>query len=750
MLMTTFRQVYYSFAVRLFLFHVRNNLPLVLLWLLLIGMASGMIGRFFGLHYLLLTPEYRGEVNFWSFFLTGAAFGALVMIWNLTTYLLSASRFPFLATLQAPFTKYCINNSLFPLVSFAVYMAATGWFQWHDELTSGAAIFKHIAGFLTGMMALMGSLAGYLYFTNKDIGAFLRPRKFIPRPGGRLLAPGQRLPTIGEIQAGHARWRVDTYLCESLRPRLVRSVAHYRADMLEQVFRQNHWNAAAVQVGALLLLVFLGLFMDKPWAQIPYAASLFILFSMGMALFGAVTFWFRTWSTFVFIVLLLSVNFLTGMGLLHHRNQAYGLNYAAECRAPYTYAHLEELCAPEQVAQDRARTLAILERWRAKNSTAENPKPKMIFLCVSGGGLRSALWVMRNLQEIDRATQGVFLKQTMLITGASGGMLGAAYYRELMLRRLQGAPLDEHDPTYIMDMGKDLLNPISFGLVANDLFYPLTTFRSGSFTYRKDRGYLFERELNENCRGFLGRKLSEYQKPEARASIPMLVLTPFILNDARRLLISPQRLSFLMRPQNEGALRKQVEVDGVDFQRLFADQEADSLQFATALRMNCTYPLVLPNVWLPTAPSIEAADAGFRDNYGLATAARFVHTFRNWILDNTSGVVFVQIRSWEKISDIPKSDTDGILESLLSPAGAAANLTTIQDYEQDNTIALLADALGRNHVQVVRFTYRPVRKKREASLSFHLSRREKLDLMEAFFQPSNQASLAALKRIILP
>ena len=84
----------------------------------------------------------------------------------------------------------------------------------------------------------------------------------------------------------------------------------------------------------------------------------------------------------------------------------------------------------------------------------------------------------------------------------------------------------------------------------------------------------------------------------------------------------------------------------------------------------------------------------------------------------------------------------------MTPAGAAANLTVIQDYEQDHVLALLGDALGPRRVEMLRFTYRPVRKQREASLSFHLSRREKLDIMEAFNLPENQATLAALKQTL--
>lgn len=327
-------------------------------------------------------------------------------------------------------------------------------------------------------------------------------------------------------------------------------------------------------------------------------------------------------------------------------------------------------------------------------------------------------------------------------------MLGAAYMREIYLRQQRGEAVSIRDSVFIEDIGKDLLNPVTFAVIANDLFFPITTFRSGNFTYRKDRGYLFENQLNENCRGFFSKRLADYRHLEKEAAIPMMVVSPFILNDARRMLISPQGVSYLMKPHDQGRLAAQVEIDGVDFGKLFGRQQADSLSFTSALRMNCTYPLILPNVWLPSNPSIEAMDAGFRDNYGITLAARFVHTFRDWILENTGGVVFVQIRCWQKIDPIVKSDTKGILHSLATPATAAANLTAMQDFDQDNTLALLDDVLGQNKLEVVRFLYRPVRKENEASMSLHLSTREKLDVLRAFYAPENQASMAALKQIL--
>ncbi|MEQ1744705.1 MAG: patatin-like phospholipase family protein [Saprospiraceae bacterium] len=736
---------YYAFPVRLLLLHTRNHLMLVALWVFLALLMTGTVGHYFGVHYLLLMPEYHGEVNFWSFFLTGAACGTFFMIWNLTTYLLCASRFPFLATLSAPFTKFGLNNSSIPFAFLIAYLIISVRFQSHDELASFWEILRNVLGFLVGVGTTVLVLAAYLHLTNKDLSSILSPSHFSPKPGSRLLVPGARTPSIRDIRKAAARWRVDTYLTERLRLRPVRSVEHYNRDILEKVFRQNHLNAVVVQLGAVLLLMFLGLFMEQPWARIPTGATIFLLASMFMALFGAIVFWFRRWAVLVFFLMLAAINYVTGLGLFHYRNRAYGLEYSEKNCAEYSYRSFEAICHPDTVALDIAATKKILDNWLAKNRAAGVQRPKIVFICASGGGMRSSVWTMHTLQHADAATGGRLLRQTALMSGASGGILGAAYLRELYLRQQEGAPISLHDTTYVDDMGLDLLNPVSFAIISNDLFFPFGTFHSGGYRYRKDRGYLFERQLNENCRGLLGRRLADYRQAEAEARIPMVLVSPFLLNDARQLLISPQGVSYLMRPPGS----VQTEVDGVDFRRLFARQQADSLSFATALRMNCSYPLILPPTWLPSHPATEVIDAGFRDNYGIATAVRFAHTFRDWIIENTGGIVIVQVRCWQKNRPIKERDSQGIIENLFSPFSAAASLTSMQDFEQDNALALLSDMLGNNQLQVIRFVYRPLKKENEASMSLHLSKREKRDIVNAFSRPEIQKSMTELKQALL-
>jgi hypothetical protein len=442
------------------------------------------------------------------------------------------------------------------------------------------------------------------------------------------------------------------------------------------------------------------------------------------------------------------VNYTTGLGFFHYWNRAYGIDYQEEKRVEYNYKVLEQISAPDRIAQDEAATLDILNNWLAKNRAAGVERPKLVFLCVSGGGMRSAIWTIQTLQRADEATGGRLFRQTALISGASGGILGAAYLRELYQQVQEGAPYSLYDTTFVDDMGRDLLNPVSFAILSNDLFFPVGTFQSGGFTYRKDRGYLFERQLNENCRGVLGKRLADYRLPEREAKIPMMVISPFILNDARRMLISPQGVSYLMQPPDNRRRSIQPEIDGVDFSRLFAHQQPDSLAFTTALRMNCTFPFILPNTRLPAHPALEVMDAGFRDNYGITIAARFGQVFQDWIRENTSGVLIVQIRCWEKISPVEEADNKGIIESLLSPISAAANLTAMQDFEQDMALGLLNDVLGDDQLEVIRFTYRPMKKENEASLSLHLSKREKRDILESFYRPEVRVNVEALKRAL--
>ncbi|HQU61070.1 MAG TPA: patatin-like phospholipase family protein, partial [Saprospiraceae bacterium] len=238
--MKHWRGLYYSFPVQLLILHLRSNHLLIATWALFVLFLNGSLGRKLGLQYLFLDPEYLGHVNFWSFYFLGLALGSFFMSWNLTTYLLSAHYFPFLASLARPFTKFVINNLLLPLAFFGFYAGIAIHFQHYYEGLGFGVILINMLGMIAGILSLVFLYSLYFQFTNRDISYYDRHGQQAPPNLARPISPGRRHVDLEYIKLDTTRWKVTTYLTESIQPRLVRSVAHYDSSLLMSIFKQNH------------------------------------------------------------------------------------------------------------------------------------------------------------------------------------------------------------------------------------------------------------------------------------------------------------------------------------------------------------------------------------------------------------------------------------------------------------------------------------------------------------------------------
>ena len=327
-------------------------------------------------------------------------------------------------------------------------------------------------------------------------------------------------------------------------------------------------------------------------------------------------------------------------------------------------------------------------------------------------------------------------------------MFGTAYIRELYLRQQQGEVETIQDPIYVENISKDLLNSICFVIVVNDLFYPWQQFEVDSYTYRKDRGYIMEKQLNENTDFVMDKSIGDYAPFEQDASIPMMIFVPTIINDERKLIISSQPVSYLMRPGGDGPEPDYIDIDGVDFGALFHQNDAQNLKLTSAIRMNGTYPYILPNVGLPSIPVMKVMDAGFRDNYGIETSTRFIHVFRDWIKENTSGVVLVQIRNFKKEKEIEAYHNESIMDRILNPiSNLYSNWDNIQDYNHNFLVSFSHEWLD-GKLEVINLEYIPERKEQEASMSFHLTTKEKLDIKNTRNSKHFKRNLEKLKKAL--
>ena len=119
----TVRAIFYSFPVQLLLLHFKKFQVLLVFWFVLFGAVGGVFMKAYGVDSLYLSPEYLGNVNAFSSAIVGMSVAVFIMSWNITTFILFCRHFKFLATTTRPFVKYCINNSLIPLIFLLFYFA---------------------------------------------------------------------------------------------------------------------------------------------------------------------------------------------------------------------------------------------------------------------------------------------------------------------------------------------------------------------------------------------------------------------------------------------------------------------------------------------------------------------------------------------------------------------------------------------------------------------------------------------------
>jgi len=733
-------KIYYSFPIQLLLLHFRKYQVLLIFWAILFSTINGGFAKVFGGDALYLAPEYLGKVNFYSTTILGLATGFFTMSWNITTFILHTGRFKFLATTSQPFFRYCLNNSLIPL-TFLICLLFRGWeYQRYQQLSTVPEILLLAEGFICGLLFVIFFSFFYFFNADKNISRRLERKFGSPRNFLRMvLKPTQ--------EHDENALPVHNYFSSPFRIRRARNVDHYNKHYLDSILKQHHF-ASMITVGAaLVFLVILAFLMDYNVCRIPAGASVMVFFAFLIGVAGAYAYLLQTWAIPVLLVMLFLLNWMTVNDWIDNRNKAYGLNYRQKKERPeYSVASLQQFFSAELARKDREQTLQILERWKSR--FPQGHKPKIVVMNFSGGGVRSATWTMNVLQRLDSMMNGQLMKHTMLMTGASGGMIGASYYRELYYRKLQGASINIYDSTYTERISRDLLNSVFSAMAVNDFITPFREFRIGNNHYGKDRGYYFEKQLNENTDHVLQKTLRDYQQPEQQALIPMLIWNSTINADGRRLMISPQPISYLCAPEYLYPTRPIRDVDAVDFSQYFAAQQAMDLRISSAIRMCATFPYVLPNVFLPSDPIVDVMDAGIRDNFGQETTLRFLYNFRHWINENTSGVVYIQVRDTRKNDIQPIKKQKDLGDLLFEPLFTMQqHWSAMQDFEQDNQVNYMEGYFPEKFHRII-FQYVPQKEDKAAALSWHLTSREKMDIAGAVNNPGNQAGFDYILRLM--
>src|ERR1700744_5098612 len=346
-MMRVLKAIYYFFPVQLFLLHIKKFQVLLIFWLILFSTLNGGFMRAYGANALFLSPEYLGHVSPISAAIVGLATGTFIMSWNITTFILFSRHFRFLATTGKPFLKYCINNSLLPIIFLVFYFIKVLQFSTTRELLNFSHILWLSLGFLLGLAFVIA--ASLYYFFRADRTIIRRMTPVISNPKLFKSQFSKKEVKLNETRLMHVKW----YLNSPTTIRKTRDVAHYSKSFIESIFNRHHIAAVLSIFMAFIFLIVVGFCMDSRYFQLPAAASILIFFAILISLSGAFSYFLQSWSIPFLVAMFFILNLLYKYNVIDPTNKAYGLSYTAkEDRPLYDRETLLDLCSNSNVARD--------------------------------------------------------------------------------------------------------------------------------------------------------------------------------------------------------------------------------------------------------------------------------------------------------------------------------------------------------------------------------------------------------------
>lgn len=381
-------------------------------------------------------------------------------------------------------------------------------------------------------------------------------------------------------------------------------------------------------------------------------------------------------------------------------------------------------------------------------------KKKLVVVVTSGGGIRSVVWTAHMLEKFDRAFGREWREQVRLITGASGGMVGAALWRgsfaSPQVQRQKGRTVGFGPLADIA--GTASLRPVVQTMLVRDmslgLLYPPSAQCADRGRELEAQWELAAAEYYADANNPFRRTFDDLQGGERAGTHPSLVFCPVAVEDNRRFLISNLDLEHFAAPGTPSYSRSAYQLF-----KLFPSA-LGTLTLGTAARMNATFPIVSPLVPLPTDPPRRLMDAGLYDNYGVEFASNWLLRHRKTLMQESAGVVLVELRAFPLALPGAAAHADDYdMRSVLNLGEAAAILTgplgalfrgraNITYHRNNAMLAGVADALPGMFDRVV------FELDEEASISWYLSEEERKAIARFSNTAGIRAGIRELKKLL--
>lgn len=445
-----------------------------------------------------------------------------------------------------------------------------------------------------------------------------------------------------------------------------------------------HRAAAVFFVSQLLFFIVVGLLAVTPARHVLSAGLVLAMFMSAMVSgYGALRWWGEENRVWLFAGIVGFWVVLAAWG--PYRHTLYDIRHEYERAVPVTVRPL-----PNPNLLDSA---ATMEAWGRNGG-----RRPLVVLAVDGGGIRAATWIVSMLTTLEQDIPG-FPSYVRVITGASGGMVGAAYYVATLQKPGAGAVhvADKPGRTLSRDqmidaISADALEATTRRLVFRDV-WPVV------WRAYADRGHALERAWEENT-GSMDQPLSQLAAGEAEGWRPSLIFSPMIVEDGRRLLVSNLDLAPLTTAHLPTGARSPIPASqsALEFAKLVP--RALDLHVSTVARMSASFPYVSPAAEVPTRPLRRVVDAGYYDEHGVALATAWILANETAIRQHASKVVLIQMPDQRtdpnRLPDpcAPAWWSRGLSDLVSPPHGVLSGWTGGMNFRNDEAVQTLGRILN--------------------------------------------------------
>ena len=317
--------------------------------------------------------------------------------------------------------------------------------------------------------------------------------------------------------------------------------------------------------------------------------------------------------------------------------------------------------------------------------------PTPVLVCASGGGIAAAAWAAAVLSSLDRQNPERFNQSLALISGASGGSVGAMHFVAACRSPFGCASALDR-------ASRSSLDAAAWGLVGPDFLRAAVPF-AGALLGNIGRGWALEQAWDPH--GDLRFPLSAW------AIRPAVVFNATLVETGERV----------------GLANVNLEPTFPNFQTILRNEAQHvDLSPVAAARVSASFPFLTPTP-RPAEVAYHFADGGYYDNYGVGAAVAFLQLA--YAAEDFSAtplprrIMLIEIRA-RRAERRPPGSISRLLFQWHSPADTILNVRdTAQRDRNDATLHLLTIALAARAITLEHVVFEIPRS--DVPLSWHLT-----------------------------